>query len=102
MSETRKLTVRCPECQSDLVVDGATGEVLSHRRPKEIPGGGKSFEGLLAGLDDQKNRADEVFAREVSAMKDRDRLLEEKFREAMKRAEEEPDAAPPRRPFDFD
>ena len=100
--QTRKLTVRCPECSSDLVVDAATGEVLSHRAPKRPPAGGKDFDALLRGIDDDRNKADEVFAREVAALKDRDRLLEEKFREAMKRAEEEPDQGPPRRPFDLD
>lgn len=102
MAETRKLTVRCPECSSDLVVDVATGEVLSHRTPKRPPAGGKDFDALLRGLDDDRNKADETFAREVAALKDRDRLLEEKFREAMKRAEEDPDTGPPRRPFDLD
>jgi hypothetical protein len=102
VAATRKLTLLCPECGSDLVVDAATGEVLSHRPPKRQAGGGKSFDALLAGLDTDKNRAEEVFEREKAAMKDRERLLEEKFREAMKRAEEEPDEGPPRRPFDLD
>lgn len=102
MSATKKLTSRCPECGSDLVVDAATGEVLSHRPPKRPVAGGKDFDSLLAGLDSDKNRAEEVFEREKAAMKDRERLLEEKFREAMKRAEEEPDEGPPRRPFDLD
>ena len=102
MSETRKLTVRCPECNSDLVIDGATGEVLSHRKAKQPPAGGKDFDSLLKGLDDDKARAEDVFQREVTALKDRDRLLEEKFREAMRRAEEDPDEGPPRRPFDLD
>ena len=102
MSENRKLTIRCPECNSDLVVDAATGEVLSHRKPKQLPAGGKDFDALLKGLDQDKERAEDVFQREVAAMKDRDRLLEEKFREALRRAEEEPDEGPPRRPFDLD
>lgn len=97
-----KLTVRCPDCGSDLTVDAATGQVLSHRKPKQPPAGGKDFDALLKGLDEDKSRAEDVFAREVAAMKDRDRLLEEKFREAMRRAEEEPDEGPPRRPFDLD
>jgi hypothetical protein len=98
----KKFTLVCPECGSDLVVDAATGEVLSHRAPKRPPGGGHSFEDLLAGLDTGKQRAEQLFEREKAAMKDRDRLLEEKFKEAMKRAEEEPDEGPPRRPFDLD
>ena len=102
MSETRKLTVRCPDCSSDLVIDAETGEVLSHRRAKQPLAGGKDFDSLLKGLDDDKARAEDVSQREVAAMKDRDRLLEEKFREAMRRAEEDPDEGPPRRPFDLD
>jgi hypothetical protein len=102
VSETRKLSVRCPDCGSDLVVDATTGEVLSHRRPKQPPAGGKDLDSLLQGLDENKARAESIFDREVAAMKDRDRLLDEKFREAMRRAEEEPDDGPPKRPFDFD
>jgi hypothetical protein len=102
VTETRKITVRCPECNSDLVVDAETGEILSHRRAKQPLAGGKDFDALLKGLDEDKARAEDVFAREVAALKDRDRLLEEKFREAMRRAEEEPDEGPPPRPFDLD
>jgi hypothetical protein len=102
VSETRKLTVRCPDCSSDLVIDAETGEVLSHRKAKQPLAGGKDFDSLLKGLDDDKARAEDVFQREVAAMKDRDRLMEEKFREALRRAEEDPDKGPPPRPFDLD
>ncbi|MFN7960027.1 MAG: hypothetical protein U0002_02040 [Thermoanaerobaculia bacterium] len=102
MSEARKLTVRCPDCGSDLTVDAVTGEVLFHKKPKGAPAGGKDFDSLLKGIDDDKARASEVFDREFAAFQDRDRLLEEKFREALKRAEEEPDEGPPQRPFDLD
>ncbi len=102
MSETRKLTVRCPDCNSDLVIDAETGQILSHRKARQAPAGGKDLDALLKGLDDDKARAEDIFQREVAAMKDRDRLLEEKFREALRRAEEDPDQGPPRRPFDLD
>ena len=102
MAAAAKLTVRCPDCGADLTVDAATGEVLMHRKAKHPPAGGKDFDALLKGLDEDRARAEDVFAREVAAFKDRDRLLEEKFREAMKRAEEEPDEGPPPRPFDLD
>lgn len=102
MSDSRKLTVRCPDCSSDLVIDAETGQVLSHRHPKQPIAGGKDFDALLKGLDEDKARAEDVFQKEVAAMKDRDRLMEEKFREALRRAEEDPDQGPPRRPFDLD
>lgn len=102
MSDEGKLTLRCPECNADLVVDATTGEILFHKKAKEPLAGGKDFDSLLEGLDDDKSRAEEIFEREKAAMKDRDRLLEEKFEEAMRRAEEEPDEEPPPRPFDLD
>ena len=84
------------------LVDAATGVVVSHRAAKRPPAGGKDFAALLNDLDQEKIEAEETFQREVAAMKDRDRLLEEKFQQALKRAEEEPDDAPPLRPFDLD
>ena len=102
MGEKQNLTVSCPECSARLVVDVATGEVISHRKVEEPIAGGKNFEDLLGDLDRGKDEAEEVFSREMAAMKDRDRLLEEKFDAAFKRAEEDPDEGPPVRPFDLD
>ncbi len=97
-----RVQVVCPDCSSRLTVDTATGEVLSHDRPHRPPAGGKELGELLEGLDREKEQAEDLFEREVSAHKDRERLLEEKFQEAMKRAEEADDGKPPPRPFDFD
>ncbi len=102
MSETRKLTLRCPGCQANLVVDAATGEVLAHRERKTPPAGGKDLNALLDDLDKSKAEAERLFDREMAAMKDHDRLLEEKFKEALKRAKESPEDEPPPRPFDLD
>jgi hypothetical protein len=98
----KRLHLRCPDCSTELVVDAETGEVLSHRSPKQAPAGGKDFDSLLRGLDESKARAEALFEQEKAAMKDRGRLLDEKFEEALRRAEEEPEATPPPRPFDFD
>jgi len=62
--ESSKLTVRCPDCGSDLVIDASTGAVLSHRKAKQPLAGGKDFDSLLKGIDDDKNRAEDIFQRE--------------------------------------
>jgi hypothetical protein len=98
----RKLTVHCPDCQAELVVDASTGAILHHRAAKTPPAGGRSFEDLFAELEAGKDRAERRFEQEQAAMKDRDRLLDERFREAVRRAEEDPDEKPPKRPFDLD
>ncbi len=102
MSQKDQLTVSCPDCGCEIVLDVATGQVLLHRSAKPEPAGGQSFDDLLSGLDDSKAKADETFDREFAAYQDRDRLMEEKFREAMKRAEDEDDDKPPVRPWDLD
>ena len=102
MERKGRLQVRCPDCSCRLVVDAATGEVISHQAAKRPPAGGKQLDELLAGLDRDKEQAEDVFEREVAAHKDRDRLLSEKFDEAMKKAEDADDGTPPPRPFDFD
>ena len=92
----------CPDCQADIAIDRATGAVLYHRSAPAQADPEKNFDALLAGIDESKERANDIFQREVSALKDRDRLMEEKFREAMRRAEEEDDGKPPVRPWDLD
>lgn len=102
MARKDRIQVVCPDCSSRLVVDAATGEVISHQAHKAPPAGGKQLDELLEGLDREKEQAEDLFEREVAAHRDRDRLLREKFEEAMKRAEESDDDTPPPRPFDFD
>jgi len=52
-------------------------------------------------LEKQKQTREQIFAQEMSSMKDRERLLEEKFKEAMKRAEKDKDKVY-RNPLDMD
>jgi hypothetical protein len=95
------LRVNCPECGGELLVDSRTGVVLSHRRR----GGAtatKDLDELFRDLDEGRQRAEQVFEQERRAWEDRDRLLEERFKEAVRRVEADPDSAPPRRPFDLD
>lgn len=101
MSNPAKWTLTCPECGGELVIDAATGALLAHRPAKASASPAKSFDSLFADLDAQKAKAEDLFAREKAAYEDRDRLLDEKFKEAMKRAESEPDV-PIKRPFDLD
>jgi len=81
------LKILCPECQAELVVDTDSGQVLLHEKPKAA-GPTTSFEERLHALDQQKHKAEELFSKEVKALKDKDRLLEERFQEALKKAKE--------------
>ncbi len=102
MPEAEKLTILCPDCQTEIVIDRASGTVLHHRKAKTLPAEGKDFDALFADLEHSKEKADALFEQEVSALKDKDRLMEEKFAEALRRAEEDPEDGPPVRPWDLD
>jgi hypothetical protein len=93
-----KYTVTCPCCEATLTVDAGTGALLAHQEKKKVLG---SFEDLKGELSKQKELREQIFAQEMSSMKDRERLLEEKFKEAMKRADT--DAGKPfKNPLDLD
>lgn len=93
-----KFSIICPCCEATLTIDAQTGAILSHEEKKKILG---SFEDLRSGLDKQKELREQLFAQEMSSQKDRERLLDEKFKEAMKRAGDDKDV-PFKNPLDLD
>ena len=93
-----KFSIVCPCCEATISVDAQTGAVISHEEKKKVLG---SFEDLQGELTKQKELREQLFAQEMSSMKDRERLLEEKFREALKKADTTSDE-PFRNPLDLD
>ena len=97
-SAMEKFSVICPCCEAALTIDAQTGAILAHEEKKKIHG---SFEDLKGELSKQKELRDQLFSQEMSSVKDRERLLDEKFKEAMKRAGDEKDV-PYKNPLDLD
>ena len=88
MTENARFTIICPCCEATLVVDAQTGALISHQeKTKPLA----SFEAMAKDLERQKQTREQLFAQELGSVKDRERLLEEKFREAMKRADKDKD-----------
>ncbi len=81
-----------------MTIDAQTGAILSHEEKKKQTG---SFDDMLKGLDKQKETRDKLFAQELNAQKDRERLLEEKFQAAFKRVDET-EGQPFPNPLDLD
>jgi ribosome-associated translation inhibitor RaiA len=98
MVDTTRFTIICPCCEATLTVDAQTGALISHEeKAKPVA----SFDEMLKGLDKQKQHREQLFQQELGSLKDRERLLEEKFRDAMKRAEKDKDK-PYINPLDVD
>lgn len=98
MTDQERFTLICPCCAATLVIDARTGALISHEeKAKPVA----SFEEMAKGLERQKQTREQLFAQELGSLKDRERLLEEKFREAMKRADKDKDKVY-RNPLDLD
>ena len=93
-----KFNIICPCCEATLTIDAQTGALLAHEEKKKVHG---SFEDLAGELSKKKELREQLFAQEMSSMKDRERLLEEKFQEALKRADTDTDK-PFKNPLDLD
>jgi hypothetical protein len=93
-----KINVICPCCEATLTIDGQTGALLAHEEKKKILG---TFDELKGELNKQKELREQLFTQEMSSVKDRERLLEEKFQEALKRADTD-SGKPFKNPLDLD
>ena len=81
----KNFEVICPCCEATIVVDRLSGEVLLHKvKEKKTTG---TLESMVSGLEAQKSEAEKRFEKQLESQKDRARILEEKFREALERAE---------------
>ena len=98
MNDTTRWTIICPCCEATLIIDAQTGAIISHQeKTKPLA----SFEEMAKDLERQKQTRNQVFAQELGSLKDRERLLDEKFRDALKRAEKDKDK-PYINPLDID
>ena len=93
-----RFSVICPCCDATLNIDAQTGSIISHEEKKKSHG---SFEDLKGELSKQKELREQWFAQEMSSVKDRERLLEEKFKDALKKADTATDL-PFKNPLDLD
>ncbi len=94
----KNFEINCPCCEALIVVDRITGEVLLHKAKERKATG--SLDSMVAGLESQKSEMQARFDREIAGQKDRARLLEEKFQEALKRADKS--ETPVINPMDLD
>ena len=90
------LDVTCPCCQTLLKIDPETGAVVWADK-KKAPA--KDFDDLVQRVEAQRSVLDQKFARSVQQTKRSGEILDKKFEEARRRAEQDPTAKPPH-PFD--
>ncbi|HEY7856475.1 MAG TPA: hypothetical protein VIC32_08520 [Terriglobales bacterium] len=93
------LTVRCPDCGSQMQVDAETGMVLEHKAPR---GKTVDLDRSRELLQKQQEDRDQRFQQSVRAEKNRDDLLSKKFDQSLRRVRDNPDEPRPLRDVDLD
>jgi len=96
---TDRLDVTCPCCAARLVIDPATGEILSAERPPADAA--KTFEDAMTTVNEGARRREQAFAKAFDRTQNLDDLLQKKFDEARKKAAQDK-SKKPRGPFDLD
>ncbi|MBL8900531.1 MAG: hypothetical protein JNM84_23070 [Planctomycetes bacterium] len=86
----RDITLRCPCCQAELVIDLEAGRVVQHRAPK--PAGEKtSLESLAERAKEKPRLQDELFGSALIGERARGDSLEDAFRRAHREASQRSD-----------
>ncbi len=93
-----KFTIICPCCEANLTIDAQTGAIISHEEKAKAA---FSFDTRKQEMEKEKELRNQIFQQELGSQKDRDRILQEKFKEAMKRADVDKDK-PFKNPLDMD
>jgi hypothetical protein len=91
----QSLRVDCPCCGAKLVVARDTGDVVTFEAPKAAP---KSFDEAVGEMRSGHARREDAFAKAFDRTRRLEQVLDKKFEEARKKAEDDP--APPRNPFE--
>ena len=96
-----KLSVTCPHCGSGLRIDIEAGVVIDHEPPvhheREI-----DFNGRLQQIESEKERAGDKMAEAMRREKDKDRLMQDRFRELLDNTKKKDDGKKPIRDIDLD
>jgi predicted nucleic acid-binding Zn-ribbon protein len=92
--------VACPDCGAMLVIDAASGLVVSHTSaPRK-----RMFEDLetaAQAMREQEDRKESLFRQSLEAEKNKEDLFDKKFAEALRKAKGAPEGKPLRE-FDLD
>jgi len=87
------ILVHCPDCDATLQVDPSTGAVLSHE-PAAHKNKLGSLEEAAKEAERLKTRAADLFAATVEREKHKSEILEKTFRQALEKAQQEPNTRP--------
>ena len=99
MSDHVKL--KCPHCNSMLTVDTAAGVIVSHEPPVQKKDK-IDFDKRLQQIESEKDRSADIMAEAMRKEKDKERLMEDRFKELFDETKKKDDGSKPIRDIDLD
>ena len=91
------IELSCPCCKTNLIIDRDSGEIIYEQRPKRS---GYTWDEVLQAREAKQTEAEKMFSQGMDRQRNADEILEKKFKEALKHADDSDD--PPPRIFDLD
>ena len=95
------IEIECPCCGALLKIDSGTEAVISHRE-KERPRMVEDLTAAVQKLKGESARREQVFQKQMAEQKTHQQVLDRKFDELLKQAQEEPIGPPPQKDIDLD
>ena len=89
MSEKKTIQVACPCCGSMLTIDPSLAAVLDHKLPAKPPVAAR-MKDVPTLVKEEAARRDEKYQQLAEAEKNKGKLLDRKFQELLKKAQQEP------------
>ena len=94
--------IKCPCCNTILVIDRIDGKVIEERRPILEQSSGDRFKDALIKSKQQKVTIEKKFKESEKAHKKRSESLQNIFNDSLKKVNESDDKLKPLTPFDYD
>ncbi|MEE9164855.1 MAG: hypothetical protein V3U15_01180 [Nitrospinota bacterium] len=94
--------IKCPCCNTILVIDRIDGKVIEERRPILEQSTGDRFKDALIKSKQQKVTIEKKFKESEKAHKKRSESLQNIFNDSLKKVNESDDKSKPLTPFDYD
>ena len=94
--------IKCPCCNTILVIDRKNGKVVEERRPILEESTGDRFKDALIKSKQQKVTIEKKFKLSKNAHKKRSESLQNIFNDSLKKVNESDDKSKPLTPFDYD
>lgn len=90
------ISVLCPCCGAKLSVDPVLKAVIQHEPPPKPTGPAKDLKTAMEALKGEAEKRRAQFQQAAEAEKDKSKVLDKRFQEALKKAKDEPVERPPR------